>query len=129
MDNSIERINSTKLPKAVGPYSHAVYMNGQLFASGQLPIDPKTNKMPEDIVDQATQIFANIKELLHEKNMDFTDILKTTVYLSNLDYFAAVNEIYGNYFSEGNYPARSAFEVVRLPLGAKVEIEFIAGLA
>ena len=104
---SIQRIISDKLPKAVGPYSHASYVKGWLYASGQLPIDPVSGNMPATIGDQTHQVFANLKALLAAD-------------------FATVNGVYGQYFSQDHYPARSAFQVGKLPLNAGIEIELVA---
>ena len=123
---SIQRIISDKLPKAVGPYSHASYVKGWLYASGQLPIDPVSGNMPATIGDQTHQVFANLKALLAEKGMTFDHVVKTTVFLNDIADFATVNGVYGQYFSQDHYPALSAFQVGKLPLNAGIEIELVA---
>ncbi len=119
-------IHTDKAPKAIGPYSQAVEANGFLFISGQLPVNPETGKMVEgDIKAQTEQVLSNIKAILEEAGYTFADVVKSTVFLSNIEDFAGMNEIYGKYYND-NPPARAAFEVARLPLNALVEIETIA---
>jgi 2-iminobutanoate/2-iminopropanoate deaminase len=119
-------INTATAPKAIGPYSQAVEANGMLFISGQIPIDPGTGKMIEGgISEQTEQVMKNIGAILKEAGYDFSDVLKSTCLLSDMDNFAAMNVVYGSYYAE-NPPARAAYGVVKLPLGALVEIETIA---
>lgn len=115
-------------PKAIGPYS-AYKKSGELaFISGQLPIDPTTGEIiSTDIKEQTNQSLSNIKGILDEIGVGVENVLKTTVFLSDINDFAAANEIYGNFFKEP-YPARSAFAVKDLPKGAKIEIEAIVKL-
>jgi 2-iminobutanoate/2-iminopropanoate deaminase len=114
-------------PKAIGPYSQAIEMNGILFVSGQIPIDPATAKIIEGgIKEQTEQVMKNIGAILAEAGYTFADVVKSTCLLSDIDNFAAMNEIYGRYYPE-NSPARAAYAVVKLPLGALIEIETIAG--
>lgn len=114
-------------PKAIGPYSQAIEMNGMLFISGQIPIDPATSKIIEGgIREQTEQVMKNIGAILSEAGYTFEDVIKSTCLLSDMDNFAAMNEIYGRYYPE-NSPARAAYGVVKLPLGALIEIETIAG--
>ncbi len=122
---ALKIIATEKAPAAVGPYSQAVAGAGLVFVSGQLPIDAATGKMAEGIVEQTRQSLENGKAILAEAGLSFNDVLKCTVYLDNIDDFKAMNEVYAQYFSE-HKPARAAFEVAKLPLGALVEIEFIA---
>ena len=97
-----------------------------LFISGQIPIDPSTGKfVSEDVKEQTKQVFKNLGSILQEAGMDFENIVKATVYLADMNDFAAMNEVYASFF-EKDFPARAAFQVVKLPLGAKVEIEAIA---
>lgn len=119
-------INTTNAPAAIGPYSQAVEANGTLYISGQLPIDPTVGKIEAiDIKSQTEQVFANINAILTEAGYTFNDVLKSTVFLSDIVDFAGMNEIYKKYY-ETECPARSAFAVKSLPLGALVEIETIA---
>lgn len=123
----MKKIIATKnAPAAIGPYSQAVEVNGMLFVSGQLPIDPVTGSFPEGgIKEQTAQSFANIKAILAEAGMTADNIVKTTVLLADIADFAGMNEVYAAQFGE-TFPARSAFAVRDLPKGAMVEIEVIA---
>lgn len=123
--NQPKQIVSDKAPGAVGPYSQALAGAGLVFASGQLPIDPTTKAMPEDIKEQATLSLTNLKNVLEAGGASLGNVLKTTVYLADIKDFPAVNEVYSAFFKQP-YPARSCFAVKELPLGAKVEIEAIA---
>lgn len=118
-------IASEKAPGAIGPYSQAIEANGMVFVSGQLPINAATGTMPESIKEQARQSLENIKSILEEAGLTMNDVVKTTVYLSDMSAFADMNKVYATYF-DGSYPARSAFAVKELPKGASVEIECIA---
>jgi len=113
-------------PKAIGPYSQAVEANGTLYISGQVPIDPATSKIVEGgIKEQTEQVMKNIGAILHTAGYNFEDVVKSVCLLSDMDNFAAMNEVYGSYYIT-NSPARAAYGVVRLPLGALIEIETIA---
>ena len=119
-------VNSSQAPKAIGPYSQAVEINGMLFISGQIPIDPSTGKIIEGgITEQTGQVMKNIGAILHEAGYDFKDVVKSTCLLSDMDNFAAMNAVYGTFYPE-NPPARAAYGVVKLPLGVLIEIETIA---
>ncbi len=118
-------INSKDAPKAIGPYSQAILVGNTLYVSGQLPIDPKTNTMPNTIEEQTRQALDNILNIVHEAGFELTDIVKCQVYLKDLNDFSKMNEIYANFFYE-HKPARVAFQVVRLPKDALVEIDCIA---
>lgn len=119
-------INTPDAPKAVGPYSQAVENNGMLFISGQIPIDPAAGKIVEGgIKEQTEQVLKNIGVILKTAGYDYKDVVKSTCLLNDMDNFAAMNEVYARYYPE-NPPARAAYGVVRLPLGALVEIETIA---
>ena len=119
-------INTTNAPAAIGPYSQAVEANGLLFISGQLPINPAVGKIEvTDIAAQTEQVFANISAILAEAGYTFSDVVKSTVFLSDIANFAGMNEVYKKYY-QSECPARSAFAVKDLPLGALVEIETIA---
>lgn len=119
-------INTTNAPAAIGPYSQAVEANGTLYISGQLPVNPLIGKIEAtDITTQAEQVFANINAILTEAGYTFSDVVKSTVFLSDISNFAGMNEVYKKYY-QSECPARSAFAVKDLPLGALVEIETIA---
>ncbi len=120
-------IFTANAPAAIGPYSQGIAIDGFIFTSGQLPIDPTTGKFPsDDIKEQTRQSLNNVKAVLESVGSSMDKVIKTTVFLQNMSDFASMNEIYNSFFSDGNYPARSAFEVAALPMGAKVEIEVIA---
>jgi len=115
-------------PKAIGPYSQGIKANGFVFVSGQLPIDPESGKIEaDDITRQTDQVLKNVKSVLAAAGCTLDDVVKTTVFLSDIANFAAMNEVYKLYFT-GNFPARSAFATKDLPLGALVEIETIAAV-
>jgi 2-iminobutanoate/2-iminopropanoate deaminase len=119
-------IYTTEAPKAVGPYSQAVEANGMLFISGQIPIDPAIGRIVGGgIKEQTDQVMKNIGAILKAAGYSYTDVVKSTCLLNDMDNFAAMNEVYARYYAE-NPPARAAYGVVRLPLGALVEIETIA---
>ncbi len=119
-------ISTPKAPKAIGPYSQAVESNGLLFISGQIPIDPETGKIVEGgITEQTIRVMKNIGAILESAGYSFTDVVKSTCLLSDMDNFAAMNSVYGSYYPE-NSPARAAYAVVKLPMGALIEIETIA---
>ncbi|MCD4666029.1 MAG: RidA family protein [Bacteroidales bacterium] len=119
-------VNTDYAPKAIGPYSQAIETNGMLFISGQVPIAPETGKIVEGgIKEQTEQVMLNIKAILNEAGYTFEQVVKSTCLLSNMDNFAAMNEVYAKYYPE-NPPARAAYGVVKLPLGVLVEIETIA---
>ena len=119
-------ISTSQAPAAIGPYAQAVETNGLVITSGQLPIDPATGAFPEGIQAQTRQSLTNVKAILTEAGTDMDHVLKTTVFLSDMNNFAAMNEVYAPFFTEGSYPSRSAVEVARLPKDALVEIEVIA---
>ena len=119
-------INTQNAPDAIGPYSQAVEANNMIFTSGQLPINKQTGNLISDDIKKATaQAFENLKAILEQAGSSLNKVVKVTVFLKNLDDFAAMNEVYATYFTE-NYPARSAFQVAKLPLDAIIEIEAIA---
>ncbi len=119
-------ISTSKAPAAIGPYSQAVEMNGTLYVSGQIPINPETGKLVEgDITVQTDQVFRSISAILEAAGYSFSDVVKSTCLLSDMANFKAMNEVYGKYYS-ANQPARAAFAVRDLPLGALIEIETIA---
>lgn len=119
-------ISTNNAPAAIGPYSQAIEVNGMLYLSGQLPINPSTGKIEAmDVQSQTEQIFKNIEAILNEAGYGFLDVVKSTVFLSDISYFTEVNEVYKKYY-QTECPARSAFAVKGLPMGALVEIETIA---
>ncbi len=121
-------VNTAKAPAAIGPYAQAVKTEGLLITSGQLPIDPATGAFPEGIKAQTQQSLTNVKAILEEAGLTMDNVIKTTVFLSDMNNFGAMNEVYATFFTEGSYPARSAVEVARLPKDALVEIEVIAAV-
>ena len=113
-------------PKAIGPYSTAVIQGGSCYLSGMIPVDPATGKLAaSDVKGQARQVFENMQTVLEELNLSMADILKTTVFMTDLNSFGAVNEIYAEYFGP-DYPARSCVQVSALPMGAQIEVEAVA---
>lgn len=118
-------IKTDKAPGAIGPYSQGINIGDMYFFSGQIPLVPETGEMPEGIEAQVHQALKNVQGLLESQGLSFANVIKTTVFLDNMDDFACVNEIYAKYFVEP-YPARSAVEVAKLPKGALVEVEVIA---
>jgi len=122
-----KKIISTDLaPKAIGPYSQAIEVNGTLYISGQIPLNPVTMKLVEGgITEQTEQVMKNISAILVNSGYTFKDVVKSTCLLSDITNFAAMNEVYGKYYTE-NPPARAAYAVAGIPLGALIEIETIA---
>lgn len=119
-------LRTDKAPAAVGPYSQAIEVNGFVFCSGQLPIDPATGVFAEGgVKEQTRQSILNAQEVLRSAGLELSNVAKTTVYLSDMDNFAAMNEVYAQFFSEP-FPARSAVAVKTLPKNALVEVECIA---
>ena len=123
-----KEINTERAPAAIGPYAQAVAVDGLVITSGQPPIDPSTGSFPEGIAEQTRQSLTNVKAILAEAGVGMDRVIKTTVFLSDMNNFGAMNEVYATFFGEGGYPARSAVEVARLPKDALVEIEVIAAL-
>jgi 2-iminobutanoate/2-iminopropanoate deaminase len=120
-------IQPAKSPPAVGPYNHAVRVGDLLFCSGQIPIDPANPTAPitGDIQAQTIRVLENVRAILEDQGLDFGRVVKSTVFLTDLDEFAAMNEVYARFFPS-DYPARSTIEVAALPRAARVEIEVIA---
>lgn len=119
-------INTPNAPAAIGPYSQAIEVNGMVYTSGQLPINPATGEFAgSDIKSQAEQSLKNVKAILEEAGIGMQNVVKTTVFLADMADFAAMNEVYASYFS-APFPARSAVAVKTLPKGALVEIECVA---
>lgn len=118
-------IYSENAPKPIGPYSQAVEIDNLVFLSGQIGIDPKTGNIVQGgIATETRQVMNNIRAVLEEANLSFENVIKVTIFLTNLTVFNEVNQIYGEYFTE-DFPARSTIEVQALPKGAKIEIEVI----
>ena len=119
-------IATTNAPSAIGPYSQAVDCGAFLITSGQVPFDPATGEfVPGGIAEQTRQSLTNVKAILEAAGLTMDHVVKTTVFLQDMGDFAAMNAVYAEFFTEGNYPARSAVEVAKLPKGALVEIEAI----
>ena len=119
-------INTPNAPAAIGPYSQAVMVGDTLYISGQVPVDPAVGKVVEGGIEaQTEQVLKNIGAILQEAGLDYSNVVKTTCLLSDMDNFVAMNGVYAKYFTK-EMPARAAFGVVRLPLGAMIEIEAIA---
>src|SRR5690349_3545385 len=119
-------IKTNKAPQPIGPYSQAVRINNLLFLSGQVAMKPDTNELVTgDITAEATQIMENLKAVLEEAKLTFEHVVKTTIFLADMNLFGAVNDVYGSYFN-GDYPARETVAVKALPKGVEVEISMIA---
>ncbi|MGM9575582.1 MAG: RidA family protein [Oscillospiraceae bacterium] len=119
-------ISTEKAPAAIGPYSQANQLGNLIVTSGQLPIDMATDALPEGIEAQTKASLENVKSILEKAGSSMDKVIKTTVFLKNMNDFGAMNGVYATFFTEGNYPSRSAIEVARLPKDALVEIEAIA---
>ena len=119
-------IKPAQSPAAVGPYNHAVRIGDLLFCAGQIPLEPATgNLIAGDIKAQTERVLQNVKAILDDQKLTFANVVKSTVFMTNLGDFAAMNEVYAKYFTE-NFPARSTVQVAALPKGASVEIEVVA---
>ena len=120
-------ISTQNAPAAIGPYSQAVRHGDTLYVSGQLPLNPETKKMDDDVSAQTEQSMTNIKAILTEAGSSLENVIRCGIFVTDLADFATVNEIYASFF-EGDYPARATVQVAALPLGAKVEIDAIAAM-
>jgi 2-iminobutanoate/2-iminopropanoate deaminase len=119
-------IKPAKSPAAVGPYNHAVRVGDLLFCAGQIPLNPADSSLVTgDIKAQTVRVLENVKAILDDQKLTFANVVKSTVFLTNLAEFGAMNEVYAQYFTE-NFPARSTVQVAALPKGANVEIEVVA---
>ena len=119
-------ISTDKAPAAIGPYNQAIDTGNLIFVAGQIPVDPAQGKIVEqDIAGQTRQVLENVKAILSEAGLGMENVVKATVFLASMDDFQAMNKVYAEYFAS-EPPARAAFEVAALPLGARVEIEAIA---
>lgn len=120
-------IETKNAPAPIGPYSQAVLVNNTLYSSGQIAINPVNgNLVIENIEDETTQVMQNIKAVLAAAEMNFEQVIKTTIFISNMDDFVKINKIYGSYFGEKNAPARETVQVAKLPKNVNVEISIIA---
>ena len=120
-------VYTNNAPEAVGPYNQAIFSNNILFISGQVGIDPINGNMKNgNIKEETIQVMNNLKAILNEVNFDFNNVIKSTIYLSNMENFTIVNEVYGSFFKKNYVPARVTVEVSRLPKNANVEIDMIA---
>lgn len=123
---SIQEINTNKAPGAIGPYSQAIKVGNMVYTSGQLPVDPATGEIiSSNIKIQTEQVFKNLKAVLNEAGVDFSNVVKVTVFIKDMNDFAKINEVYSTYFNKP-YPARSCVEVARLPKDVGVEVEAVA---
>jgi 2-iminobutanoate/2-iminopropanoate deaminase len=119
-------ITTSKAPNAIGPYSQAIQAGNMIFLSGQIPLDPNTGELVKgDIREQTRRVLENLKGVLESQNLRMENIVKTTIFLKNMDHFTTVNEIYATYF-QSSPPARSTIEVAKLPRNSDIEIEAIA---
>jgi 2-iminobutanoate/2-iminopropanoate deaminase len=120
-------INTKKSPSPIGPYNQAILKNNMLFISGQIALDPESMKVKNSSIKEETiQVMKNLKNILIESNMTFDNVVKTSIFLSNMEYFNEVNEVYGSYLKEGSEPARETVAVKTLPMNVNVEISMIA---
>ena len=118
-------ISTDKAPAAIGPYSQAIEVNGMVYTSGIIPVDPATGNIPEESKEQAKQALTNLSNLLQAAGTSMDNVIKTTVFIKEMNDFVAINEVYATYFT-GAFPARSCVEVARLPKDVMLEIEAIA---
>jgi len=119
-------INTVKAPAPIGPYNQAVMANGTLYVSGQIPLNPSTTELVKgDIKEQTRQVMENLKAILREAGLDFSDVVKCSIFITDMKNFPLVNEVYGHYFTE-DAPARETIQVCALPMGVDVEISCIA---
>lgn len=121
----IKQVSTKAAPAAIGPYSQALDLGNMVFVSGQIPVDPTTGRMPEGVEAQAVQALTNLKNVLAAAGITMENVVKTTVFLADLQDFAVVNGIYESFF-KAPYPARSCVQVAAIPKGAKLEVECIA---
>jgi 2-iminobutanoate/2-iminopropanoate deaminase len=120
-------INTPNSPEPIGPYNQAILKDKTLFISGQIALDPKTMTLANSsITEETTQVMDNLKNILYQANMNFNDVVKTSIFLSDMDYFNDVNKVYGSYLNPGKEPARETIAVKTLPMNVNVEISMIA---
>ena len=123
----MKEIKTNKAPAAIGSYSQAIVTGGMVFTSGQIPVNPDTGEIPDGAEAQANQVFTNLKNLLEGAGTSIDNVVKTTVFIKNMEDFVKINEIYEKYFNRP-YPARSCLEVARLPKDVLIEVEAIANI-
>lgn len=123
----MKEIKTTNAPAAIGPYSQAIECNGLLFTSGQIPVNPTSGEIPQGVYEQAMQAFTNVKNLIEASGGSVDNVIKTTVFIKDMNDFATINEVYAKFFTEP-YPARSCVEVARLPKDVLLEVETIVEL-
>ncbi|MBW7870402.1 MAG: RidA family protein [Flavobacteriia bacterium] len=121
-------IHTTKAPQAIGPYSQAIAAGNMLFISGQIPADPETREIIHEIDAATHRVMKNLEAILNEAGASFSNVVKTSIFLKDMNDFATVNEIYASYFTDGSYPARETVQVAKLPADVKIEISMIAQL-
>ncbi|MRH44244.1 RutC protein [Aquibacillus halophilus] len=121
----VKAIQTDQAPQAIGPYSQAIDLGDLVFVSGQIPMIPETGEIAEGIEEQTTQVMKNIGAVLEEANLSFTNVVKFTIYITNMDDFATINEAYAKFLTEP-YPARATVEVSRLPKDVSIEMDVIA---
>ena len=120
-------INTNNAPAPIGPYNQAIFKNNMLFISGQIALDPNSMNLNNSSIREEThQVMKNLKNILKEVNMDFKNVVKSSIFLSDMNYFKDVNEVYGSYLEAGNEPARETIAVKTLPMNVNVEISMIA---
>jgi 2-iminobutanoate/2-iminopropanoate deaminase len=130
MPQRSREVRTEAAPRPVGPYSQAVVSGGWIFVSGQVPLDPSTNRLVEgDIAAQTEQVIANLRNVLEAAGSSLADVVRTTVYVSDLTLFPRMNEVYARHFTSDPKPARSTVQAAQLPLGAAIEIDAIASVA
>jgi len=123
----MKHINTPNAPAAIGPYSHAVVVNGMIYTSGQVAMNPETKELvTSGVADEAHQVMKNLEVILKEVGTSFDKVIKATIFLQDMNDFPIVNEVYGSYLTEGKFPARETVQVARLPRDVKVEISMIA---
>ncbi len=123
----MKHINTPNAPAAIGPYSHAVVVNGMVYTSGQVAMNPDTKEIVSSgVADETHQVMKNLEAILKEVGTSFDKVIKATIFLQNMDDFPTVNEVYGSYLTEGKFPARETVQVARLPRNVNVEISMIA---
>lgn len=118
-------ISTDKAPAAIGPYSQAIEVNGMVYTSGMIPVNPATGEIPEGVQAQATQALSNLSALLQAAGTSMNNVVKTTVFIKDMNDFATINEIYATFF-DGAFPSRSCVEVARLPKDVLLEVEAVA---
>ena len=124
----MKKVIETKYaPAPIGPYSQAILINQTLYTSGQIAIDVKNGELvTSNIIDETKQVMQNLKEVLHAAEMNFKDVVKSTIYITNMDDFVEINKVYGSYFNEKSAPARETVQVAKLPKNVHIEISLIA---